>query len=417
MVDDRVAVSLGAIALRDDRLRAFLAVDWGAAERHPAMDGPLRGMPMAVKDAFRTRDLPTTFGTSAQVRGRDHGADAIVVTRLRAAGATVVGKTNCGELCIGDYVLRGAPLNPRAPERSVSGSSGGCAAAVAAGLVEASVATDTGGSVRIPAAFCGVYGLKLTTGRVPMDGAVPLAPSLDCVGVLAASTAAARRVAATLLERELSTHPGAVRLAVTRPDEVVDPTIAEALANVARATGAPTVAPVDRSGWQALHVAVVGREAAAVHGEVLGDAKLGDETRAFLEAGQKATGARAYVLDATRFALRTAFDASLRGADVLVTPAIDGPPPVTPPRRGSDAFWRELEWLAPVNHTGHPALVVPIPTNGPPVALQLVARRDAEASLLAAAEMVTGVLRGGDARLVSDRAIRGSSERVGIPVD
>src|SRR3954447_11043336 len=198
MADAELVAALARIEATDASTRAFLAVDRDVARRRPAR-GPLNGMAMAVKDAYRTELLPTTFGTAAAVPGRDAGPDAVVVQRLRSHGASIVGKTNCGELCIGDYVLRGAPVNPRAPRRSVSGSSGGCAVAVAAGLVAASVGTDSGGSVRIPAAFCGVLGLKLTTGSVSLEGAVPLAPSLDCAGVIASSIDGLRRVAEALL--------------------------------------------------------------------------------------------------------------------------------------------------------------------------------------------------------------------------
>jgi amidase len=384
MRDARLAATLARIDATDARTRAFLAVDRDVARRPPSA-GPLNGMAIALKDAYRTELLPTTFGTAAFVPGRDGGPDAVVVQRLRAHGATIVGKTNCGELCIGDYVLRGAPVNPRAPRRSVSGSSGGCAVAVAAGLVRASVGTDSGGSVRIPAAFCGVLGLKLTTGSVSLEGAVPLAPSLDCAGVIAASIAGARRVAEALLERDLGAAATAVRIGVTDPRSARDRVVRAALTTLAGRAHAVVVAPFDRQGWQELHLAVMRTEAVDAHGQLLSDDRLGAEARAFLSAPRIDLPGAAD----RRSAIAGSVDALLHGVDVLVTPAVDAPPPRQPPVRDSDAFWQQLEWLAPINHTGHPALVLPVASDSSrPVALQLIARHGEEATLLTAAAQI-----------------------------
>jgi Asp-tRNA(Asn)/Glu-tRNA(Gln) amidotransferase A subunit family amidase len=386
MERDAIASAVARIERFDAALRAFLAVDHGAAAR-PRRPGPLHGLPVAVKDAVRTSDLPTTYGTAAAPAFEPRGRDAAIVARLRAAGAVVVGKTNCGELCMGDYVLRGPPQNPRAPGRSVSGSSGGCAVAVAAGLVPASVCTDTGGSARIPAAFCGVPGLKLTTGSVPLEGALPLAPSLDAAGLVAASVGALRTVAEVVLGRPLG-RKSPPRLAVVDAAAARRPEVARALDRIARRLACAVVAPPERGGWQQLHRAVVGEEAQAIHGHLVDDARLGAELRAFLAAEPPLRPE-----GDVRGRLAAAIDGALAGADVLVGPAVDGPPPTAPPPRDSDAFWHQLEWLAPVNHTGHPALVVPLPLDGPPLALQLIARHGDEAALLAAGAVVGAALR------------------------
>lgn len=388
--DDAVGAIASAVARierRNPTLRAFLAVDHRAAAL-PLDPGPLHGLPLGVKDAIRAATLPTTYGTAVPLADAA-GPEAVVVTRLRAAGAVVVGKTNCGELCMGNYVLAGAPENPRAPGRSVSGSSGGCAAAVAAGLVPASVCTDTGGSARIPAAFCGVLGLKFTTGSVPLDGALPLAPSLDAAGLVAGTLDTLRRVAEVILGRPLGHRPPP-RIAVVRPDVAREPQVARALTRLADHLDGDVVEPPERGPWQQLHRAVLGREARALHGHLLDDARLGPEMRAFLAASpppRPAGGPRAE--------LTAAVDAALAGVDVLVGPAVDGAPPLAPPPRDSDEFWRQLEWLAPVNHSGHPALVVPLPfpVEAPPLALQLIARHGDEAALLAAAGAVAAALR------------------------
>ena len=341
-------------------------------------------MPVGVKDAFCTADLPTTFGTAAAVprRGR---RDAVAVSRLKRAGAVVVGKTNCGELCMGDYVLAGAPVNPRAPGRSVSGSSGGCAAAVAAGLVPASICTDTGGSARIPAAFCGVVGVKLTTGAVPLDGAVALAPSLDAAGVIAQSVGVARKVAFALLGRT-DYVGGRPRLAVVATESVGDQRIANALAVVAW-HGAVEVARPDFGRWEELHRAVVGHESRAAHSALLDDRRLGSELRDFLARQPPRNQG-----NDVRTRLHAELELALDGVDVLVTPAVDGPPPASAPSRDSPAFWRQLEWLAPINHTGNPSLVLPVPGGGLPVGLQLIARAGSEGALFAAAAVVSAAL-------------------------
>lgn len=156
----------------------------------------LFGVPVGVKDVFRVEGLPTRAGSRlpAAVLG---GAEAEAVRRLRAAGAVVLGKTVTTEFA---YYEPGPTRNPRAPGRTPGGSSSGSAAAVAAGLVPLALGTQTIGSICRPAAFCGVVGFKASFGRVPTEGLIPLAPSYDHVGVLAASVEWARRAAAVLLD-------------------------------------------------------------------------------------------------------------------------------------------------------------------------------------------------------------------------
>lgn len=150
----------------------------------PAARLPLSGVPLAVKDNIDTYDLPTSGGTPAP-RGSRPAADAPVLALLRRAGAVVVGKTNLHELACGttNNAAFGITRNPHAPGRSSGGSSGGSAAAVAAGLVPAALGTDTGGSVRIPASFCGIVGFRPTAGRLGNHGTVPLSPTRDTIGV------------------------------------------------------------------------------------------------------------------------------------------------------------------------------------------------------------------------------------------
>jgi len=184
--------ALNAFALVDESgaLQAARAAD---AELASGLDrGPLHGVPVAVKDLIDMAGLPTTCGSASAFGVETATRDAEVVTRLRQAGAVIVGKTTLHEFAYGatgDRSVHGASRNPRDRRRMSGGSSGGSAVAVGSGMVPLSVGTDTAGSVRVPAALCGVVGLKPAFDAISSQGVYPLAPSLDHVGLLAATTA------------------------------------------------------------------------------------------------------------------------------------------------------------------------------------------------------------------------------------
>ena len=196
--------ALDRIRDADRQLNAFRHVDEeGAMARAAEIDArrtelqalPLLGVPVAVKDNICTRRMPTT-AASRILEGYRPPYDATVVQRLEAAGAVIVGKTNCDEFAMGSSTENsayGVTRNPWNLERIPGGSSGGSAAAVAAGLVPLALGSDTGGSIRQPAALCGVTGLKPTYGRVPRYGLIAFASSLDQIGPIASTVEDAAR--------------------------------------------------------------------------------------------------------------------------------------------------------------------------------------------------------------------------------
>lgn len=178
-------ITIDPDAVLEDARRADLARAAGAAL------GPLHGVPLAIKDNINTRRLPTSGGTVA-LKGNRPSRDAVAVERLQEAGAIVLGKTNLHELAMGwtsNNPSFGRVENPHGATRIAGGSSGGSAAAVAAFMVPAAIGTDTNGSIRIPASFCGIAGLRPSLGRYPVSGIVPLAHSLDTLGPMARSVA------------------------------------------------------------------------------------------------------------------------------------------------------------------------------------------------------------------------------------
>lgn len=177
-----------------DELNSFLYIAKKPVQE--AKTGPLAGMTVAIKDVIVTKDMPSTAG-SRILEGYMSPYDATVVTRLKKAGAVLVGKTNCDEFAMGssgENSAYGPTKNPWDITRVPGGSSSGSAAAVAAGYVEASLGSDTGGSIRQPAAFCGVVGLKPTYGSVSRYGLIAMASSLDVIGAFGRDVATVEKV-------------------------------------------------------------------------------------------------------------------------------------------------------------------------------------------------------------------------------
>lgn len=225
---------------------AFLSVDaTGALAQARAADqaraaglvaSPLAGLPVSIKDLFDVRGEVTRAGSKALEGSAPAQADAPAVARLRAAGAVLIGRTNMSEFAFSGLGLNphyGTPRTPFDPERISGGSTSGGAVSVAEEMAVAALGTDTGGSIRIPSAFCGLTGFKPTARRVPLDGAVPLSTSLDSAGPLARSVACCAAMDAVLSGETLDTRAAdlrGLRLYVTRDfvGEGLDAEVAQA---------------------------------------------------------------------------------------------------------------------------------------------------------------------------------------------
>jgi Asp-tRNA(Asn)/Glu-tRNA(Gln) amidotransferase A subunit family amidase/ketopantoate reductase len=219
-------------------LNAVCAAIAAPDRAHPVPAGPLAGRPVGVKDIIAVAGVPTRCGSPAS-DPRAAGQDAAVVRRLRAAGAEVFATTQCLEYAAGfAHPAVGDTRNPRDPSRTSGGSSGGSAALVAAGVCDLALGTDTGGSIRIPAAYCGVVGLKPTYGLLPLDGVFPLSPRCDHVGTLTATVSGAAALLAALTDPALlaaltdpavpasnPAHPADPALSASNPAHPADPTL------------------------------------------------------------------------------------------------------------------------------------------------------------------------------------------------
>jgi aspartyl-tRNA(Asn)/glutamyl-tRNA(Gln) amidotransferase subunit A len=393
--------------------RALAAARQADAELAAGLDrGPLHGIPVAVKDIIAVEGLPTTMG-SAHYAGHVSTADAECVRRLRAAGATIVGKTTTHEFAYGptgDRSANGASHNPHDPTRMSGGSSGGSAVAVAAGLVPLALGTDTGGSVRIPAALCGITGFKPAHGRIPAEGVFPLAPTLEDVGVLA-RTADDCRIAYRVLAglpagpAEADVH----RIGWVRPGTLfeTDHDI-ERMARAALSLGGAEVEDIelpDVARIRAAFSAIQDSEAYAVHADrVADDPQLFDpEVLDRLRHAAQTPGWRYVRALAARSRLQSEMSALLSRYDVLALPTT---PVVAPPIgartveiNGTAVGVRQavLSLTSPWNLLGLPALSVPVGMVGAlPTGLQLITGSGHEDLIFAVAGKVgTAACTGG----------------------
>jgi aspartyl-tRNA(Asn)/glutamyl-tRNA(Gln) amidotransferase subunit A len=381
---------------------------------------PLLGIPITLKDNIWTRGTRTTAGSKV-LRDFVPAEDATVVRKLARAGAILLGKTNLHEFAYGitsNNAHYGAVHNPWVLDRIPGGSSGGSAVAIAAGLCAASVGTDTGGSIRIPAAMCGIVGLKPTFGRVSVFGTVPLAPTFDHVGPLARCVSDAAILLGVVagsdpLDPTSSAHrvedfKAALRkplrkFRLGRPREY----FWEKLDNDVRRATEWAVRHMEKRGATVLEISLphLSESADAAANISLAEARHGHETAGYfpahaheygeevrqrIDAGGKVLATQYLAGLDVQKRVRAEFDAAFQEVDAVVAPTV----PVPAPPIGAEFVEVDGEQIGvraalvgmnrPANFTGHPAISVPcgFTREGLPVGLQLIGRSFDESTLL-----------------------------------
>ena len=413
------AVVLECLARIQDRgpsTNAFIAV-WAdralatarAADQEIAAGrwrGPLHGVPISLKDMVDVSGTPTTAASAVR---REHVAprDAAIVTRLTDAGAVLIGKTNLHEFALGptnDDSAYGPVRHPADSTLSSGGSSGGSAVSVATGMAWASVGTDTGGSIRIPASLCGVVGLKPSFGDVSTEGIVPLSASLDHVGPLCRSVSDAWLLHNVLAGApptagHTAAAPRGLRLAVPRAffldhlDDAVAASFERVCVRLIQAGATLDTATIPHAADTApIYVCIALAEAAEYHAATI-------ESRAhdYHAAIRPRLQAARYILaedylraQRGRRQLTAEVDAALQGYDALILPTVPVPAQPVGASTVRVGDWEEsvrsalLRLTQIFNVSGHPAITVPCEStpSGLPVGIQLVGARGATTRLL-----------------------------------
>ncbi len=364
----------------------------------PSADGPLSGIPIAIKDLIDHEGRVTTCG-SAFYR---HQAvvSATAITNLERDGASVIGRTGLHEFAFGfssENPHFGPVRNPWDPKTSPGGSSGGSGAAVAAGVVPIAIGTDTGGSVRVPAALCGCFGLKVTFGAIPIEGVFPLVPSIDTVGPLANSAKnielAYRAMAG---ERQPLPPPRRVRLGIPMPWYETAP-----MSDQVRAGFAAAVTSLEELGHEVHPLELpdiqpdrrisfaIGVEAAAIHAQFRSEGRqYGADVAERLDAAADVSEREAEEGRKWQQLIRQRFDDAFAVVDFLLTPTVPTLRKLIGEEMIGDNHYRTvLSWFtAIVNHALLPAISLPCVGPGdPPISLQLIGPMNSDLALISLA--------------------------------
>lgn len=388
---------LDRIARHDPTLNSFITVleaeslaqaESAARELKSGRDrGPLHDVPVAIKDLIDMAGVPTSFASRAG-SPRLTETDAVLVRNLKQAGAIILGKTNLLEYAYGAvHPEFGQTNNPWDPRRTSGGSSGGSAAAVAAGFCFAAVGTDTGGSIRIPASYCGVAGLKPSFGRVSLEGVQALSPSLDHAGPLARSCTDAALALAGLtgtpvdvqradlsgLRIGIMHHPGADRFLQKEVQAHFDLVVRSL--DRAGARVRPIEVPDLERAREAL-IAIIEPEASLIHRDLLRNEPTGfsDVTRAQLEAGLGIPAVDYLGAFQVRQRLTAEFQRAFESIDAIISPSVPWIAPAEdPPVRGEEGAG-EMMYSGVYNLVGLPAVSIPcgMSSEGLPSGLQIV---------------------------------------------
>jgi len=410
---------------QQDELRAFITVTETqalaeAAERDRELQsgvdrGPFHGIPIAFKDLFYTKGVRTTAGSKV-FENFVPDFDATVVDRLRAAGAISIGKTNLHELAFGISSLNphyGPVLNPVDKSRLAGGSSGGSAAAIAAGIVPMALGTDTGGSIRIPASYCGVVGLKPTYGLISRRGVLPLAFSLDHVGPLGSCVEdcalAMNAIAEAGSEFNLPTLPDfkGLRFGIPREffldrmDRQVAARVSQSLTTME--LGGAALGDIQAPDFAGINVAatiVQLAEFTSLYVQQNDPSTIGADVWALLEQGRMVAGHEYVNAQRLRTLFRQEMDALWQKVDVLVTPTT---PIAAPPAGQGNVSINGIEETVRMastrlvrgfNYLGEPALSMPCGKidTGMPAGLQLIGAPFTEPRLLQVAKTLERML-------------------------
>ena len=403
-VRELVEESLRAVARENPRLNAFITVtEESARARAVELDemlgrgvslGPLHGIPIAHKDCILTRGVRTTGGSKVFANYVPR-RDAEVVERLHGAGAVMIGKTGLHELTYGITNINphyGAVRNPHDVTRVSGGSSGGSAVAVAAGMVAMATGTDTGGSIRIPASFCGCVGLKPTYGAISRKGVMPLGPSQDHVGPMAASVEDVALAFEAMGGRIEERTSGEIRIGVPVNyffdglDEEVRAAVERAASRAnAREVRLPEVEPL----MEIARVTLLSEAAEALGHYAKNPNDFGADVWALIEKGRTVTAAEYLSAQRRRKRLAREFAKVWDDVDCLLTPAT--PFPAFPIKHDADLRPLATRLTRPFNLLGWPALAIPcgMTKGGLPIGLQLIAALGRENVLFEIAEQLS----------------------------
>ena len=370
------------------------------AHRAIFLTGPFPGdgMRVAIKDCIDVAGETTAAGSRALAACPPAARDADVVARLRAAGCTIAGRVAMHELAYGVTGVNGwtgTPINPFYPQRVPGGSSSGSAAAVAAGLADIAIGTDTGGSIRVPAACCGVVGFKPSFGRVSREGLTPALSSLDCAGPFARSVADIECGMAMLVSdwRDVAAPqaPRVAFIAASPDDAITDAALAAAKAGAI----VTLVSLPDMEAAQLAGLHIIGRECSDAFSPLLATGLVGRDVHDRLTAAAKISDADIAEAEVVRTRFTAAVDALLADYDAIALPTLPCPPPALLDAADPAAAIPMTANCRPFNLSGHPAIALPVgEANGAPVSLQLVGRRGGDEALCALARAIPIFIKG-----------------------